>query len=62
MRYKLCVYDHIKEVFIASKIIDASSLSSAAKLAEIHFDKIQKANQDVTLKVEELKNDIKNNS
>jgi len=43
LRYKLCVYDHIKEVFIASKIIDASSLSSAAKLAEIHFDKIQKS-------------------
>ena len=50
MRYKIWVYDH------------SSSLSSAAKLAEIHFEELQNKKVDVTLKIEELKNDIKNNS
>tara|TARA_R110001599_G_scaffold7417_2_gene36300 strand:+ start:183 stop:371 length:189 start_codon:yes stop_codon:yes gene_type:complete len=62
LRFKLSVYDHIVEAFIATKIIDASSISSAAKLAEIHFEEMQHKNKDVTLSVEELKNDIKNNS
>ena len=62
MRYKIWVYDHNTESYIASKVIEASSLGSAAKLAEIHFAELQKNKVDVTLRIEELKNDIKNNS
>ena len=62
MRYKIWVYDHSIESYDASKLIEASSLSSAAKLAEIHFEELQNKKVDVTLKIEELKNDIKNNS
>ena len=60
MRYKIWVYDHSIESYVASKLIEASSLSSAAK--EIHFEELQNKKVDVTLKIEELKNDIKNNS
>ena len=62
MRYKIWAYDHSIESYVASKLIEASSLSSAAKLAEIHFEELQNKKVDVTLKIEELKNDIKNNS
>ena len=62
LKFKLSVYNHTTESYIASKLIEASSISSAAKLAEIHFKELLKENKDVTLKVEELKNDIENNS
>tara|TARA_R110000803_G_scaffold49530_4_gene103043 strand:- start:1449 stop:1637 length:189 start_codon:yes stop_codon:yes gene_type:complete len=62
LRYKLCVYNHTTESYIASKLIEAGSISIAAKLAEIHFKELLKHNKDVTLKVEELKNDIENHS
>ena len=62
MRYKIWVYDHSIESYVASKLIEASSLSSAAKFAEIHFEALQNKKVDVTLNIAELKNDIKNNS
>ena len=62
MRYKLCVYDHDAESDIASKLIEASSITTAAKLAEIHFKELLKDNKGVTLRVEELKHDIENHS
>ena len=62
MRYKIRVYDHNIECYIESKIIEAKSISSAAKLAEIHFAELQKTKVDVTLKIEELVDGIENNS
>jgi hypothetical protein len=59
--YRIRVYCHATKKFIANKIVDAKSLSVAARLAEIHFADIYKKSNDVTLKVDELY-DSKNNS
>jgi hypothetical protein len=56
MKYKLSAYNHeFPCSLVGSIIVDADSLSSAAKLSEKHFEELLKENKDVTLKVEELK-------
>ncbi len=57
--YRIRVYCHATKKFIANKVIEAKSLSVAARLAEIHFKHLER--RDVTLKVDELY-DSKNNS
>ena len=56
MKYKLSAYNHDSPCsLIGSIIVDADSLTSAAKMSEKHFEELLKENNDVTLTVEEVK-------
>jgi hypothetical protein len=56
MKYKLSAYNHeFPCSLVGSIIVDADSLSSAAKLSEAHFEELLKEYKDITLIVEELK-------
>ena len=61
MKYKLSAYNHdFPCSLVGSIIVSADSISSAAKMSEEHFKELLKENKDVTLTVEELNEEYKN--
>ena len=53
MKYRIRVYNHETKAFIANTVVEANSITIAAKFAEKVFETLQTKNKDVTLKIDE---------
>jgi|TARA_R110001599_G_scaffold213819_1_gene411635 hypothetical protein len=56
-KYRIKIYDHIKKEIIKHLVVEASSISIAAKLAEIHNEDLRWEHKDTTIEVDEIKDD-----
>lgn len=59
MKYRIRVYNHETKAFIANTVVEANSITIAAKFAEKVFESLQTKNKDVTLKIDELKDSVR---
>ena len=59
-KYRLRIYDHIKKEIIKHVVVEASSISVAAKLAEMHLEDLKWKHKDTTMKLDEIKDDDEN--
>ena len=56
-QYRIRIYDHIKKEIIKHVVVEASSISLAAKLAEMHHKELEWEHCEKTIKIDELKDD-----
>jgi len=56
-KFRLRIYDHIKKEIIKSLVVEASTISIAAKLAEIHSEDLKWEHKDTTIQIDEIKDD-----